>query len=69
MKWRGRRASANVEDRRGMGGKTLIGGGLGGIVVLLIVMFLGGDPTEMMNNMQMGSNEPYVETEVGSGTG
>lgn len=63
MKWRGRRASANVEDRRGMGGKTLIGGGLGGIVVLLIVMFLGGDPTEMMNNMQMGSNEPYVETE------
>jgi len=26
-------------------------------------MFLGGDPTEMMNNMQMGSNEPYVETE------
>lgn len=63
MKWRGRRASANVEDRRGMGGKTLIGGGLGGIVVLLIVMFLGGDPTEMKNNMQMGSNEPYVETE------
>lgn len=63
MKWRGRRASTNVEDRRGMGGKTLIGGGLGGIVLLLIVTFLGGDPTEMMNNFQMGADEPYVETQ------
>ncbi|MGF6949133.1 putative metalloprotease [Neobacillus sp. B4I6] len=31
MKWKGRRQSANVEDRRGMGmgGKTVIGGGIG----------------------------------------
>ncbi|WP_374103878.1 hypothetical protein [Bacillus sp. ISL-7] len=33
MKWKGRRQSANVEDRRGMGmgGKTVIGGSIGSI--------------------------------------
>ena len=41
MEWKARRGSRNVEDRRGMGGKTLVGGGIGGIVILLVVMFLG----------------------------
>lgn len=43
MKWIGRRQSSNVEDRRGMsrGGKTLIGGGVIGIIVLLINLFGG----------------------------
>ncbi|MCM3742610.1 zinc metallopeptidase [Sporosarcina luteola] len=64
MEWKGRRGSSNVEDRRGMGGKTLVGGGLGGIVMLLIVMFLGGDPGDILNNMTGSpSNTEYVETE------
>jgi predicted metalloprotease len=38
MKWQGRRKSDNLEDRRGMssGGKTIVGGGLIGIVILLL---------------------------------
>lgn len=64
MEWKGRRGSSNVEDRRGMGGKTLVGGGIGGIVMLLIVMFLGGDPSDMLSNLTASpGNTEYVETE------
>jgi predicted metalloprotease len=40
MKWKGRRQSDNVEDRRGMssGGKTLAGGGVGLIILLINVL-------------------------------
>ena len=45
MRWKGRRKSSNVEDRRGK--KTgIAGGGVGIIVVLLIVWLLGGNPSE-----------------------
>lgn len=64
MEWKGRRKSQNVEDRRGMGGKTLVGGGIGGIVLVLVVMFLGGDPGELLGNLSgEPSNTAYVETE------
>ncbi|PLR79059.1 metalloprotease [Bacillus sp. V3-13] len=66
MRWKGRRGSSNVEDRRGMGGKTLVGGGIGGIVILLIVTLLGGDPGAILNNMGMTGSDittPYEETE------
>lgn len=43
MKWKGRRQSDNVDDRRGMGskGKVIAGGGLIGIVILLLNAFGG----------------------------
>jgi uncharacterized protein len=52
MKWKGRRQSANVEDRRGMGmgGKTMIGGGIGSVIVILLFALLGGNPGDLMNN-------------------
>lgn len=68
MKWRGRRASGNVEDRRGSGGggKLVAGGGIGGLLIVLLVAFLGGDPGAILNGLDSGgtqTNEPYVETE------
>ncbi|MFY2560606.1 neutral zinc metallopeptidase, partial [Corallococcus terminator] len=47
MRWQGGRRSSNVEDRRGSGfGRPLaVGGGIGSIVVALVVMLLGGDPS------------------------
>ena len=66
MKWRGRKASTNVEDRRGAGGKTLVGGGIGGLVIVLIIAFMGGDPGALLDTMNMtgsDSGEPYVATE------
>jgi hypothetical protein len=52
MKVEGRRTSNNVEDRRGMStrGKMAVGGGLGTVVIALIVLLLGGDPTSVLNN-------------------
>lgn len=44
MKLDGRRESSNVEDRRGRStGKTIAGvGGIGGIIMILLMTFLGG---------------------------
>jgi predicted metalloprotease len=44
MKWMGQRESTNVEDRRGIsGGGIAVGGGIVGVIVLLVKLFLGGD--------------------------
>jgi len=60
MNWKGRRQSENVEDRRGISGGTLVaGGGLGTLVLALIVMFLGGDPKDVLQQSSAGS--PAVE--------
>lgn len=47
MKLGGQRSSSNVEDRRGIG----VGGGvgIGTIVIAVIAMFLGVDPTTVIN--------------------
>jgi uncharacterized protein len=44
MLWRGGRQSDNIEDRRGMR-PGLVGGGLGGLVLLLISLYFGFDPS------------------------
>jgi uncharacterized protein len=47
-----RRTSDNIDDRRGMstGGKVAIGGGIGTVLIALVVLLLGGDPTSVFNN-------------------
>jgi uncharacterized protein len=62
MKWQGRQGSGNIEDRRGMSrGKIAIGGGIGTIVVALIVFLLGGDPSQILNGPQGGSDTEQVK--------
>jgi predicted metalloprotease len=60
MKWSGRRQSDNVEDRRGMssGGKTIVGGGIIGIIILLLNTF-GGENVQMLTPIleQMGQGQ------------
>jgi uncharacterized protein len=66
MKYKGRRGSANVEDRRGMGGKTLVGGGIGGLIIVLIITFMGGNSDEILNDLGAtgtDQNVAYEETE------
>lgn len=65
MKWKGRRQSANIEDRRGMGagGKTVIGGGIGGLILVLLFTLIGGNPGDLTSNTPpppniSNSNEP-----------
>ncbi len=50
MKWRGRRGSGNIEDRRGIpirGG--LVGGGIGTVVLVLVALALGVDPSALLD--------------------
>jgi len=66
MKWQGRKASSNVQDRRGMRPSAgLAGGGIGTIILVLIIALLGGDPTDLLNNssfIDSGAHSQYVES-------
>lgn len=53
MRWKGRRQSENVEIRRGTAGRRVAaGGGLMGLVIAGIILLLGGDPGEVIQNFQ-----------------
>lgn len=52
MRWKGRRQSENVEDRRGVRGGTVVGGGIGLVIMAMIIGFLGGDPMQFMQRAQ-----------------
>ena len=55
MRWKGRRQSRNVEDRRGQrrGGK-LVGGGIGTIVLIIAAVYLGVDPSFLIEGLAGG---------------
>jgi len=68
MRWEGRRQSENVEDRRGMrvSRGSLVGGGLGTIALALLIIFMGGDPTAVLQSVDNApvqtTDETYVES-------
>ena len=51
MRWQGRRGSENVEDRRGAGGRVMVGGGLGFVVLVVAVILLGGNPQALLSGL------------------
>lgn len=76
MRWRGRRESTNVEDRRRMSPAGVgIGGGCLGLIVVLVALYFGADPQRLMNQMAQqqqrqgqrqgaaaGANDPSDDT-------
>jgi uncharacterized protein len=50
----GGRRSGNIEDRRGMH-PAVLGGGIGGVLLVLLALFFGVDPSELVNS---GSDAP-----------
>ena len=66
MLWKNRRTSTNVEDRRGLSVKGgMVGGGIGTLIIVLAIYFLGGNPAQIINTMPMDqgtSSTPYVPT-------
>jgi len=52
MRWKGRRQSENVEDRRAMRGPVMAGGGLLGLILVLAVVMLGGDPRPLLQQIE-----------------
>jgi predicted metalloprotease len=61
MRWEGRRGSSNVEDRRGISTRGLATGGgigvVGFIAIYLIVRLLGGDPSQVLEQIQEGTEQ------------
>ncbi len=52
MRWQGDRESENIEDRRGTpGGPMVITGGLGTLVIVLVSLYLGIDPTALLQQV------------------
>ena len=55
MLWKDGRRSDNIEDQRGagprIGGRGIIGGGLGTIVLALVALYFGVDPSVVLNQV------------------
>jgi uncharacterized protein len=54
MLWQGRRESDNVEDARGSGagGRIVLGGGIGTVILVVLYLLLGGDLQTLFNSQQ-----------------
>lgn len=70
MLWKGRRQSTNVDDRRGVSGGAVAGGGVIGLIIYLVYSFLGGDvdPSQIpqlspTNQTEMSSEEKAADDE------
>jgi predicted metalloprotease len=57
MRWEDGRQSSNVENRRGMsmGGVGVAGGGIGAVVLVVVAMLLGVDPSVVLQGMDPGA--------------
>lgn len=57
MRWRRGRRSTHVEDRRGRrmaGGRGVKLGGAAGIIAVVVVLLLGGDPSMVLDMLEQG---------------
>lgn len=64
MKWKGRRQSDNVDDRRGIsGGKAIIGGGVIGLIILLVNVFGGDNAKQLTPLLEQLNNQQSPQTE------
>jgi predicted metalloprotease len=66
MKWKGRRQSGNLDDRRGMSGKgkLVAGGGVVALIVIALQIF-GGETGQQLAPLveQLGSSQTIQQTE------
>lgn len=72
MRWRGERQSDNVEDRRGMSisRSAKVGGigGLGLVALVVISMFMGVDPTQILQVVQQNTQSSSISIEQSATT-
>lgn len=64
MKWFGK-GSDNVEDARGLsGGKTMLGGGIG-LIIVIAGLFFGTDLTGLVSQLPLGESGQQTEVKQG----
>ncbi len=66
MRWRGRKGSSNVEDRRGMPVKGAVGGGVGLVAMVVIAMLFGVDPSALLQSGAAGPGATQESGEMGA---
>jgi predicted metalloprotease len=74
MKWENGRESDNVEDRRGESGgggggggiRGIAGGGIGVVLIAVVAMFLGVDPSMVIGLLGGGQSSPPSISQPGS---
>ena len=68
MRWEGGRRGGNIEDRRGMGGAGLAGGGIGALVLAAIGYFVFGISPETTQQItsQLGTGVGQQEGKAGT---
>ena len=69
MKWRRERKSQNIEDRRSTRIPGGVAGGIGGIgliLILLVSMFLGVDPSQFLQGLQPGTEVGAQQSQLSS---
>ena len=63
MRLDGRRESSNVEDRRGLSGKAVAGGGIGAVIIAALFAWMsGGDP--LSAGLQAAQEQMAARTET-----
>lgn len=78
MRWRGRRQSQNVEDRRGTSAgrgfgrrmparRMSVGGGIVGLIAVVAFLLLGGDPAVLLQQAPQGGRPQAVPQRDASG--
>ena len=67
MKWKGRRQSSNVEDRRSRRGPALAGGGIMTLVIIVGAILLGADPQLVMNLLGGAQQQQAAAPDQGQG--
>jgi predicted metalloprotease len=74
MRWRGRRTSANVEDRRGRSGGFPVGRrgaglGCGGLLIIIVLsMLFGADPQQLISVLEQAQPPAAQTPYTGGGT-
>lgn len=63
MRWSGRRGSSNIEDRRGISPGIVAGGGIGTVVLALIALALGVDPSVVLQQAAPTTQAPVSATQ------
>ena len=63
MQWLGRKRSSNVDDRRGMGGKLAMGGGIGTVILIVLSLIMGENPMEYLNVSQSHTTQQTTSPE------
>jgi hypothetical protein len=62
MRWENEERSQNVEDRRGMSAsRGVVGGGIGTVVIVLVALYFGVDPSTILQGVPESGPPPMTQ--------